>query len=190
MKELNELKEKINSIIEQSNTDKPACKNCKRYCDGTCLNESHRVKVTTPDYFCGNFDVKYNISENTKDNLRVLLSDVERINEDVTNLLPLAYQSKMVWKVNLRTLINFMNKRLCTRAYWEIREASLELKKLLSEYSDEWKKITDMLFVPTCEKYKFINKDFCFCTETKCCNRHPHISKLKIVSIDSEDDGR
>jgi thymidylate synthase (FAD) len=111
-------------------------------------------------------------------------------NEDVTNLLPLAYQSKMVWKVNLRTLINFMNKRLCTRAYWEIREASLELKKLLSEYSDEWKKITDMLFVPTCEKYKFINKDFCFCTETKCCNRHPHISKLKIVSIDSEDDGR
>lgn len=86
MKELNELKEKINNIIEQSNTDKPACKNCKRYCDGTCLNESHRVKVTTPDYFCGNFDVKYNISENTKDNLRGLLSDVERINEDVTNL--------------------------------------------------------------------------------------------------------
>ena len=63
MKELNELKEKINNIIEQSNTDKPACKNCKRYCD-----------------------VKYNISENTKDNLRGLLSDVERINEDVTNL--------------------------------------------------------------------------------------------------------
>lgn len=112
-------------------------------------------------------------------------------NEDVTNLLPLAYQSKMVWKVNLRTLINFMNKRLCTRAYWEIRETSLELKKLLSEYSDEWKKVTDMLFVPTCEKYKFMNPDFCFCTESKCCGRHIHVSNICIRDKRTEvDDGR
>lgn len=111
-------------------------------------------------------------------------------NEDLTNLLPLAYESKIVWKLNLRTLINFMNKRLCSRAYHEIRQLALELKNQISEYSDEWKKITDMLFVPTCEKYKFVNNDFCFCTETKCCNRHPHISQLKLVSIASEDDGK
>lgn len=112
-------------------------------------------------------------------------------NEDVTNLLPLAYQSKMVWKVNLRTLINFMNKRLCTRAYWEIRQLSNELKKLVSEYSEEWKQIADWLFVPYCERYKFINPDFCFCTESKCCGRHPNIKDLKIVSkYEGEDDGK
>lgn len=112
-------------------------------------------------------------------------------NEDVTNLLPLAYQSKMVWKVNLRTLINFMNKRLCTRAYWEIRQLSYELKEVISDYSDEWKQIADWLFVPYCERYKFINPDFCFCTESKCCGRHPNIKDLKIVSkYEGEDDGK
>ena len=110
------------------------------------------------------------------------LKALEIPNEDVTNLLPLAYQSKMVWKVNLRTLINFMNKRLCSRAYWEIRQLSNEIKKLVSEYSEEWRQIADWLFVPYCERYKFINHDFCFCTESKGCGRHPNIKDLKIVS--------
>lgn len=112
-------------------------------------------------------------------------------NEDVTNLLPLAYQSKMVWKVNLRTLINFMHKRLCSRAYWGIRQLSKELKEVISDYSDEWKQLADWLFVPYCERYKFINPDFCFCTESKCCGRHPNIRDLKIVSkYEGEDDGK
>lgn len=102
-------------------------------------------------------------------------------NEDVTNLLPLAYQSKMVWKINLRTLINFMNKRLCTRAYWEIRSLSNEIKTQLSSYSEEWKQIADWLFVPYCERYKFRNPDFCFCTESKCCGKHPSIDNLTLV---------
>ena len=74
-----------------------------------------------------------------------------------------------------------VTQRLCTRAYWEIRQLSNELKKLVSEYSDEWKQIADWLFVPYCERYKFINPDFCFCTESKCCGRHPIINELKIV---------
>ena len=112
-------------------------------------------------------------------------------NEDVTNLLPLAYQSKMVWKVNLRTIINFMTKRLCSRAYWEIRQLSYELKEVVSDYSDEWKQIADWLFVPYCERYKFINPDFCFCTESKCCGKHPNIKDLKIVSkYEGEDGGK
>lgn len=84
--------------------------------------------------------------------------------EDYTNLLPLAYQSKMIWKVNLRTLINFMNMRLCSRAYWEIRGFANELKKALSEYSPEWKQIADALFVPKCEAAGY-------CTESQCCGR-------------------
>lgn len=84
--------------------------------------------------------------------------------EDYTNLLPLAYQSKMIWKVNLRTLINFMNMRLCSRAYWEIRQFANELKAALTAYSPEWKQIADALFVPKCEAVGY-------CTESQCCGR-------------------
>ena len=91
-------------------------------------------------------------------------------NEDVTNLLPLAYQTKMVWRANLRTLVHFMNTRLCNRAYLEIRNLSNDLKKALSDYSDEWKIICDNLFVPKCEVSGY-------CTETKCCGRKPQKQK-------------
>lgn len=86
--------------------------------------------------------------------------------EDYTNLLPLAYESKMIWKVNLRTLINFMNMRLCTRAYWEIRNLANEIKKELSNYSEQWKYICDLLFVPKCEAMGY-------CTEHESCFRKP-----------------
>ena len=94
------------------------------------------------------------------------LKDLGIPNEDLTNLLPLAYQTKMIWKVNLRTLVHFMNMRLCSRAYWEIRELSNEIKKQLSDYSEEWKIIAEHLFVPKCEVVGY-------CTETKCCGRKP-----------------
>lgn len=102
-------------------------------------------------------------------------------NEDLTNLLPLAYKTKMVWKVNLRTLVNFFGQRKCFRAYYEIRELCDDLIKALSSYSNEWKTICDKLFVPKCEKYKFINSNFCFCTEAKGCGRHPNIKELEII---------
>lgn len=101
--------------------------------------------------------------------------------EDYTNLLPLAYQSKMIWKVNLRTLVNFFGQRKCFRAYWEIRDFCDGIIKALSSYSDEWKIICDNLFVPKCEQYRFVNPNFCFCTEAKGCGRHPNIKELKII---------
>lgn len=99
------------------------------------------------------------------------LKDLEVPKEDYTNLLPLAYESKMIWKINLRTLINFMNMRLCSRAYWEIRELSNALKKALSEYSEEWKIICDKLFVPKCEATGY-------CSERQCCGRRPKKSEI------------
>lgn len=99
--------------------------------------------------------------------------------EDYTNLLPLAYQSKMIWKVNLRTLVNFMNMRLCSRAYWEIREFSNMLKKALMEYSPEWEIICKELFVPKCDAVGY-------CTEAKCCGRHK--TKLEVIGEDVKQD--
>lgn len=99
--------------------------------------------------------------------------------EDYTNLLPLAYQSKMIWKVNLRTLVNFMNMRLCSRAYWEIREFSNMLKKALMEYSPEWEIICKELFVPKCDAVGY-------CTEAKCCGRHK--TKSEAIGEDVKQD--
>ena len=95
--------------------------------------------------------------------------------EDYTNLLPLAYQSKMIWKVNLRTLVNFMNMRLCSRAYWEIREFSNMLKKAFMEYSPEWEIICKELFVPKCDAVGY-------CTEAKCCGRRK--TKSEVIGDD------
>lgn len=95
--------------------------------------------------------------------------------EDYTNLLPLAYQSKMIWKVNLRALIHFMNTRTCSRAYWEIREFANMLKKALMEYSPEWEIICKELFVPKCDAVGY-------CTEAKCCGRHK--TKSEVIGED------
>ncbi|WP_191013885.1 FAD-dependent thymidylate synthase [Treponema zioleckii] len=86
--------------------------------------------------------------------------------EDAANVLPLGMMTKIVDKRNLRNMINLMNQRLCTRAYLEIRTMANEIKKALSEYSDEWKWICDTLFVPKCDVSGF-------CTEKKCCGRRP-----------------
>ena len=98
----------------------------------------------------------YNITKAMND-----LKNLNIPNEDLTNLLPLAYCTKMVWKVNLRTLINLFNMRLCSRAYWEIRELCDDLKKELSNYSEEWKTLSK-LFTPRCEQLGYCpEKDSC-----------------------------
>lgn len=100
--------------------------------------------------------------------------------EDAANILPLGMESKVVWKGNLRMLINFMNRRLCTRALKEIRGFANEFKKLLASVDDEWAWIAENLFVPSCEQYKIHNPEMKFCVEEHCCGRAPRISELKI----------
>ena len=100
--------------------------------------------------------------------------------EDAANVLPLGMMSKMVWKVNLRTLINFMNRRLCMRALREIRDLSVEIKDRLAEKNEEWAWISDNLFVPTCEQYKYRNPNLVFCPEQQCCGKHKKIEDLEI----------
>ena len=101
--------------------------------------------------------------------------------EDAANVLPLGMMSKMVWKVNLRTLINFCQQRSCTRALKEIRDLTKEIVSLLGSKNEEWAWIAENLFVPKCEQYKYINDSFCFCTEQQCCGKHPKITDLQII---------
>jgi thymidylate synthase (FAD) len=93
--------------------------------------------------------------------------------------------TEIEWKINLRALIHFMNMRMCNRAYKEIRKLCKEIKDLLSNYSDEWKWISDNYFVPNC---KMIG----YCMEEKCCGLMPkglEGLKEKIIKeyLDSQD---
>lgn len=70
--------------------------------------------------------------------------------EDFTNLLPLAYTTKMVLKINLRALIHMFHVRACTCAYWEFRNFMKDLKMELSKLGDEWEFLSKEYFVPKC----------------------------------------
>ncbi len=137
----------------------------------TRLQESTRYVKTTEDTF------KYFNPSLTKEQNDVYIETMNSIlngynkllelgmsKEDAANILPLGMHTKIVWKINLRALEHFMNMRMCTRAYKEIRQLSSELKSVISSYSEEWKEIADLLFVPNCEKLGY-------CPESKSCGR-------------------
>ncbi len=86
--------------------------------------------------------------------------------EDVGMLLPLAMETKVVVRTNLRNLIDMSHQRMCTRAYWEYRNLMKDMIDALSSYSEEWKYLTEKYFLPKCEVAGF-------CTEAKCCGRKP-----------------
>jgi thymidylate synthase (FAD) len=82
--------------------------------------------------------------------------------------LPLGMTTKVVVKINLRTLIDMSHQRMCTRAYWEYRQLFNDLIKALSEYSPEWEYVATNYFKPKCEVCGY-------CTEKKTCGRKPSI---------------
>ncbi|MCR2048763.1 FAD-dependent thymidylate synthase [Acetatifactor muris] len=84
--------------------------------------------------------------------------------EDAAMLLPLGMSTKIVDKRNVRNLIEMSHQRLCTRAYWEYRGLMQDICRALSEYSEEWKYLTEHYFVPKCDVAGY-------CTEKKSCGR-------------------
>ena len=105
------------------------------------------------------------------------LQELDIPNEDARMVLPNACETIIEVKMNLRTLMNFMNERLCTCAQWEIRELA---QKMRDEVVKEVPLLADYL-VPKCEQY---GKEFGFCMETKKrrealkCNRHPRLADV------------
>lgn len=97
--------------------------------------------------------------------------------EDCGMGLPLAMKTKVVVRTNLRNLIDMCHVRMCTRAYWEMRELINDIIKALSEYSVEWDTLTHNFFKPKCE----VNG---FCTEKNSCGRRPKVDiEIKESSI-------
>ena len=86
--------------------------------------------------------------------------------EDVANLLPLGMTTTIVLRTNARNLMDMSHQRECRRVYWEFRELFQDIKKALSEYSEEWEEFIKMTFKPKCEILGY-------CTEEKSCKRKP-----------------
>lgn len=86
--------------------------------------------------------------------------------EDIAMMLPFTMSTKVVCKHNFRNIADMSHQRMCTRAYWEYRELFNDLKKALSNYSNEWKYIVDNYLMPKCEVYGF-------CEEKDTCKRKP-----------------
>lgn len=55
--------------------------------------------------------------------------------EDARYILPNACETKLVFTMNVRTLLNFFEKRCCSRAQWEIRYLANEMLKQCREIS-------------------------------------------------------
>lgn len=85
---MEDIKTKLQTIIEQAEADKPACKNCVSYNNGCCTSKcvNERVKLTAPNYSCGDFKSAYTFNESTLSALKDLLKDMNRVDEGVKNL--------------------------------------------------------------------------------------------------------
>lgn len=90
--------------------------------------------------------------------------------EDARFVLSNSCETTIDVKMNLRTLIHFMNERLCNKAQWEIRQLAQEMKKLVVDKYPELEKF----LVPKCEA----NTDCPFCTEKKSCKKHPKLEEI------------
>ena len=81
--------------------------------------------------------------------------------EDTALLLPLGMTTKIVVRTNFRNLVDMSHQRMCQRAYWEFRQLMSDIVEALSEYSEEWAKLSS-LFIPKCEEYGYcIEKNSC-----------------------------
>lgn len=116
----------------------------------------------------------YDIMKHTRQSYKKL-QDLGVPNEDARMVLPNACETVLEYTANTRSLINFFNERLCTRAQWEIRELAKKIKQVVEEYDDQCALIANTMFVPKCEKY---GKEFAFCPEHKSCGRHPRLKDV------------
>lgn len=99
------------------------------------------------------------------------LEELDIPKEDASYVYPFAMCTKIVWRSNLRNLLDMEHTRLCSRALWEFRDLMKELNKELSKYSNEWMEIINCFAVPKCEVTGY-------CDEAKSCGRKPKRGNL------------
>lgn len=99
------VKSILEDIIEHAGGMTPACKDCKSYrnggCSFGCVNE--RLKMTAPNYSCGNFSSMYEYDDKTVSVMRELLEDIKRTESGVRNL-----ELLMSGKIDEKEFVDFV----------------------------------------------------------------------------------
>lgn len=106
-------------------------------------------------------------------------------NEDARSILPNACETNIVMTINLRSLANFMNERLCSRAQQEIQTLARKMKKEvlnLECWGDFSTYLENRILVPKCEKGKIT-----YCPEHKSCGRHKPARGLRVSLLQDEE---
>lgn len=127
-------------------------------------------KFITPPSIQNN-DAAAQIYNEEMENIRNSIKKLEELGipkEDASGLLPLNYESKMVWELGLRELIAVMSVRKCARAYHEIRDLMKEIEDALAIYSDQWNLLVKDMKIFKC-KCEYTQK----CSEKFGCGRFP-----------------
>lgn len=102
--------------------------------------------------------------------------------EDARMILSNACETIIEVKMNGRSLIHFMNERLCTRAQWEIRNVAKAMKQVVMNHDEECAKFAQ-LFVPKC----YAHTKYPFCTEHKSCGLAPQLKDIYAVYLTSKE---
>ena len=87
--------------------------------------------------------------------------------EDARMFLPNAFKTDLTMTINLRSLMNLCNERLCTRAQKEIRQLTSYMVKEICK-DNPW---LSQFLVPKCEKLKY-------CPERNSCGRKKSINEV------------
>ena len=133
-----------------------------RYIDYNNFKYYTPPKIATDPKTCQIFD---EAMSNIMSSYMALL-DLGVTKEDAANILPLGMSTKIVDKRNVRNVMDMSRQRMCSRAYHEFRNLFHDYISALSEYSDEWKELCDLVMMPKCEALGY-------CPEAKSCGRLP-----------------
>lgn len=96
--------------------------------------------------------------------------------EDAANILPLGMSTTVSCHFNARTLMTMTEQRLCNRALLEYREFMRDFLNELSNYSDEWKELCDLVMKCKCDKVGW-------CEEKFSCSKYPKKEDIEIVNL-------
>lgn len=123
----------------------------QRYCDMTNTNFVIPPSIQNNPIALEKYNKLIEESKNTYCNIQQLLIDQgktkEQANEDARFALLESCETQGTWGFTLEALIHFMNKRLCSRSQWEIRNLAQEMKKAVLEVLPQ----IEEFLVPQCE---------------------------------------
>lgn len=99
----------------------------------------------------------------------MLNADVNNYKEDIRFILPNACTTQLVMTMNYRELGDFLSKRMCTRAQWEIRTLAKKIFDIMNN-------VEPKLFGPIGIFKGAKCKNVGFCTEVKTCGKKKRLN--------------